>query len=193
MENQVTIRVAREEDAKELLAIYTPYVEHTAITFEYDVPSVEEFSERIRHIQQKYPYLVAQIDGQIVGYAYASAFKTRAAYDWAVETSIYVKMDQKRKGIGTKLYDTLEQILKKQGIINVNACIAYPEENDEYLTKDSVYFHEKTGYHLVGQFHQCGYKFQRWYHMVWMEKFIGQHVANQPPIIPFLEMNNDIL
>lgn len=78
-------------------------------------------------------------------------------------------------GIGRRLYEELENILKQQGILNVNACIAYPQVKDEYLTKDSVLFHEKLGYTMVGIFHQCGYKFHRWYDMVWMEKFIGEH------------------
>ena len=78
--------------------------------------------------------------------------------------------------------------LYRQGILNVNACIAYPQTEDEYLTRDSVKFHEKLGYRMVGTFHQCGYKFGRWYDMVWMEKFIGEHSKNQPDIIPFLKL-----
>ena len=144
----ISIRTATEDDAEELLAIYAPYVKQTAITFEYDVPSKKDFKSRISHTLEKYPYLVAEEDGKIVGYAYVSPFKERAAYDWSVETSIYVDMIQKRKGIGRLLYDRLEEILKKQGILNVNACIGYPQIDDEYLTKDSVYFHEKLGYHI---------------------------------------------
>ncbi len=183
----ISIRTATEDDAEELLAIYAPYVEQTAITFEYDVPSEDEFRKRISHTLEKYPYLVAEENGKIAGYAYVSPFKERAAYDWSVETSIYVDMTQKRKGIGRLLYDRLEEILKKQGILNVNACIGYPQIDDEYLTKDSVHFHERLGYHMVGTFHQCGYKFGRWYDMVWMEKFIGEHSTqrNQPDVIPF--------
>lgn len=183
----ILIRTATEDDAEELLAIYAPYVEQTAITFEYDVPSEDEFRKRISHTLEKYPYLVAEENGKIAGYAYVSPFKERAAYDWSVETSIYVDMAQKRKGIGRLLYDRLEEILKKQGILNVNACIGYPQIDDEYLTKDSVHFHERLGYHMVGTFHQCGYKFGRWYDMVWMEKFIGEHSTqgNQPDVIPF--------
>lgn len=183
----ISIRTATEDDAEELLAIYAPYVEQTAITFEYDVPSEDEFRKRISHTLEKYPYLVAEENGKIAGYAYVSPFKERAAYDWSVETSIYVDMAQKRKGIGRLLYDRLEEILKKQGILNVNACIGYPQIDDEYLTKDSVHFHERLGYHMVGTFHQCGYKFGRWYDMVWMEKFIGEHSTQgkQPDVIPF--------
>ena len=99
-------------------------MEKTAITFEYEVPSVEEFRGRIENTLQHYPYLVAEDETGILGYAYAGRFQTRAAYDWAVETSIYIRMDQKRRGLGRILYDALEEGLKEQGILNVNACIA---------------------------------------------------------------------
>ena len=97
------IRAAAVEDAAELLEIYKPYVEHTAITFEYEVPSVEEFAARITKTLQKYPYLVAEYEGRLIGYAYAGAFKERAAYDWSIETSVYVREDMKRMGVGRAL------------------------------------------------------------------------------------------
>ena len=159
----VFIKTVSAEDTQRLLEIYKPYVEETAITFEYQVPSLEEFQERVRRIQKRYPYLAAWKDGKIVGYAYASPFKERAAYDWAVETSIYVCRTEKGNGIGKKLYGALEEALAAQHILNLNACIAYPEQEDEYLTLDSVRFHEKLGYRMVGEFLQCGYKFERWY------------------------------
>lgn len=183
--SKITIRAASEYDAEVLLNIYAPYIRETAITFEYDIPTVEEFAERIRHTLNRYPYLVAECEGEIVGYAYASSFHERAAYDWAAETSIYVSMDKKRLGIGVKLYEVLEKMLKKQGILNLNACIACPIENDPYLTRDSVAFHEKMGYRIVGHFSKCGYKFNRWYDMVWMEKHIGEHKENQPAVRKF--------
>ena len=192
MNYDIKIRTARLEDAEELLKIYAPYVENTAITFEYEVPSVEEFAGRIKSVLEKYPYLVAEYEGEILGYAYVSPFKERAAYDWAVETSIYVKMNKKRMGIGKKLYNELEKILKAQGILNLNACIGYPKKEDEYLTKDSVAFHEKLGYSLVGQFHKCGYKFNRWYDMVWMEKHIGKHLENQCSVKLFKDIEEGI-
>ena len=186
----ITTRTAAPADAKALLAIYTPYVEQTAITFEYDVPTLEEFTSRIQTTLRKFPYIIAEEDNEILGYAYASPFKERAAYGWSVETSIYVKQNQRKKGIGRLLYDRLEEILKKQGVLNVNACIGYPQIEDEYLTQDSVRFHEKLGYSMVGTFHKCGYKFGRWYDMVWMEKFIGEHATsgNQPEVIPFAQL-----
>ena len=186
----MTIRVAQEQDAEELLSIYEGYVRNTAITFEYDVPSVEEFRRRIRCTLEKYPYLVAVEDGKIIGYTYAGVFHERAAYDWSVETSIYVSQDHRQQGVGRMLYEALEENLKKQGILNVNACIACPQVEDEYLTKDSVRFHGKLGYKMVGTFHKCGCKFNRWYDMVWMEKFIGEHTTDQMPVIPFGKLHN---
>lgn len=185
MEN-ITLRVATPDDAAALLQIYKPYVEKTAITFEWEVPSLEEFRSRIESTLAKFPYIVAVKDNQLVGYAYASPFKARAAYQWAIETSIYVTEGFHKMGIGKLLLLKLEELLAKQGILNVNACIAYPAVEDEYLTKNSVQFHEKMGYRLVGEFHQCGYKFNRWYNMVWMEKMIGEHLEKQPEVKPFM-------
>lgn len=184
----ITMRTATLSDAQALLNIYSPYVEHTAITFEYDVPSVEEFASRIKNTLQKYPYLVAEKNGRLLGYAYASPFHERPAYDWAVETSIYVDQNIKHQGIGRRLHDALEDALRSQGILNMNACIAYPPEEDEYLDKNSVEFHTHMGYRLVGEFYKCGYKFHRWYNMVWMEKLIGNHLSDQkPPKFPALK------
>lgn len=190
---ELKIRVAVLEDTTQLLHIYEPYVRETAITFEYQVPTVEEFSPRIQKVLQKYPYLVAEQAGEILGYAYASTFHERKAYDWAVETSIYVKQDKKKCGIGKRLYHALEQILKLQGFLNMNACIAFTPKPDAHLTNDSVGFHEHMGYRLVGQFYQCGYKFHHWYDMVWMEKHIGSHDNIIDPIIPFCQLPRERL
>lgn len=184
-----SIQIARPDDAEALLEIYAPYVTDTAITFEYSVPSVDEFRERIRCTLEKYPYLAARRAGKIVGYAYAGPLNKRAAYDWAVETSLYVRQDCKKQGIGKELYLALEQALALQHIINLNACIACPETEDEYLTKNSIRFHEHLGYRFVGEFHRCGYKFSRWYNMVWMEKLIGDHEPEPAPVIPFPELS----
>ena len=189
---EITVRIAGQADAEALLEIYAPYVDHTAITFEYEVPSLKEFEDRIQEIMQKYPYLVAEKEGEICGYAYASAFKGRAAYAWAVETSIYIKGEQRGFGIGRRLYEVLEQCLFEQGILNVNACIAYHEVEDSYLTKDSVKFHEKMGYEQVAHFHECGYKYDRWYDILWMEKHIGEHGENPPQVKCFDEVKGKI-
>ena len=186
------IRTAEIEDAEQLLEIYAPYVKETAITFEYEVPSLDEFMERISNISVKYPYLVIEQDGEILGYAYAGMFHERKAYDWAVEVSIYLKKDKRGNGLGKKLYDMLERVLKEQNILNVNACIAYTEHEDKYLTNGSEKFHEHMGYRLVGKFTKCGYKFDRWYDMIWMEKHIGEHLNNQPPVKLFSEIKEEI-
>lgn len=188
----IKIRIAKETDAPKLLEIYGPYVKETAITFEYEVPTVEEFAERIRKVLERYPYLVAELDGEIMGYAYASPFHSRAAYQWGVETSIYVDKSRKRTGVGGQLHGALENILREQGILNLNACIAYPRVEDEHLTADSVRFHERLGYRLVGEFEKCGYKFSRWYNMVWMEKHIGEHLENQPPVKCFAQVSETV-
>lgn len=171
----ITIREATADDAKALLDIYAPYVTDTAVTFEYDVPTTDDFRQRIAHVRQRYPYLVAEDCGRIVGYAYASPFKERAAYQWAVETSIYVNGDCHHHGIGRRLHEALEERLLRQGILNMNACISYIDTPDEYLNHDSIKFHERMGYTLVAHFHLCGKKFGRWYDMVWMEKLIAPH------------------
>jgi len=186
------IRVAEEKDAKILAQIYAWYVENTAITFEYETPSKEEFAGRIRNVRKRYPYFVAEESGEILGYAYASAFHVRAAYDWCVETSIYVRHDRKGCGAGGSLYRALEGALAEMGVLNLNACIAVPEKEDIYLNNDSVKFHKHFGYKRVGEFHRCGYKFKRWYHMVWMEKMIGEHKEEQPPVRSFQEIRDHV-
>lgn len=185
------IRIVTTDDAEELLEIYRPYVTETAITFEYDVPTADEFRSRIRSILEKYPYIAAVENGAIIGYAYAGVFKTRAAYAFNVEVTIYIKKEYRRSGVGKILYAELERLLKKQGVTNLYACIACTETEDEYLTNDSVKFHERMGYRLIGTFKQCGYKYNRWYDMVWMEKIIGEHLAEQPEIIKFAELKED--
>lgn len=177
-ESLIKIRDACPEDAEALLKIYAPYITDTAISFEYELPGLSEFRERIAHILEKYPYILAVKDEEILGYAYASAFHPRAAYQWSVELSIYVDSEKKHSGVGGRLYRELEQRLKSMGFLNINSCIAVPREGtsgDEYLDNNSMHFHEHLGFRLVGRFHDSGYKFGRWYDMIWMEKLIGEH------------------
>ena len=176
MSADYSIRTATPDDAKELVAIYDYYVKETAITFEYETPSVEEFRGRIEKVLEKYPYIVIERGKEILGYAYASTFKDRDAYQWSVELSIYLQKDARRAGLGRMLYEELERRLKAQGILNLYACIGYHDSEDEHLTLDSVRFHEKLGFSMIGKFNKCGYKFDTWYSMVWMEKLIGEHI-----------------
>ena len=255
---ELTFRVARPEDAAALLAIYAPYVEETAITFEYEVPDIEEFRARIAHTLATYPYIVAveaqeanagagRVDGtpvscldraeanagtayvdgtlassaptsgadevieahrtseRIIGYAYVGRLHERAAYDWTVETSIYVDRSARKHGLGRQLYERLEAILRAMNIISVNACIAYPGTmntaadsgvdigEDPYLNTNSTDFHAHLGYQLVGHFHACAYKFDRWYDMIWMEKWIAPHPAKPEAMIPFPELPEEVV
>lgn len=174
--NDFVIRKVRLEDAERLVEIYSYYVENTAISFEYEAPSVEEFRGRISNILKKHPYIVLEEDGLIMGYAYAGPFKGRAAYDHSCEMTIYLDRNAKGNGYGRALYEALEKSLEEMGMLNLYACIGDPEVEDEYLTKNSESFHRHMGYTKVGEFHKCGYKFGRWYNMIWMEKMIGEHV-----------------
>ena len=182
MNDEIMIQRVTEDDAQELLSIYSPYVRDTAISFEYEVPSVSEFKERIISISSAFPYIKAVENGSIVGYAYATTFKNRQAYDWSVEVTVYVRADKRGMGIGKKLYEMLEHYLKNMGILNMNACIAVTSKPDSHLTNASRYFHEKMGFKLVGTFHKSGYKFDTWYDMIWMEKLIGEHTKGQEEV-----------
>lgn len=161
----IQVRTVTINDVQELLDIYSYYVLNTTITFEYDTPSINEFTQRIQKITQKYPYLVATLDDEIIGYAYATSYKERAAYDWSVETTVYVKETYQGIGVGKALYTQLEHALKEMNIVNMLACITYPNPK-------SIEFHTKFGFEQVGHFHKVGYKFNEWRDIIWMQKSI---------------------
>ena len=134
---EIKLRLAKIEDAQEILDIYSPYIKESNITFEYTVPTLDDFEDRMRIIIKKYPYIVAVWQDKIVGYAYAHIHMERAAYQWNVETSIYVKQDLGHQGIGTLLYRKLLEILKVQNVQNVYGCVTSPNENSH--EKISIY------------------------------------------------------
>lgn len=187
MTHKITIRPATATDAQDILNIYAPYIRETAITYEYDVPSLEEFRGRITHTLEKYPYLVA-VDSydRIVGYAYASPFITRSACDWSVETSIYVDRDCRGRHIGALLYEELERILKAQHVVNACAyiCASYEE---------SIAFHQKHGYEIVATFHKSGFKLGRWHDLVCMEKALGEHEVPPRAFVQYPEVTSILL
>ena len=150
-------------DAPELVRIYAPYVENTAITFEYDVPTTEEFERRIEKTLQRFPYLVAEENDQVLAYAYASTYYDRSAYDWAVEVSVYVDQDYLGQGLGSRLYEALETELEARGFLRFLACISLPNPA-------SIALHEKRGYVQVAHFPKIGYKFDHWHDIIWMQK-----------------------
>ena len=183
----IGLKIITEDDAEDLLKIYAPYVLNTAISFEYEVPSVSEFKKRINKTLENYPYIAAVSDGKTVGYAYAGRLKEREAYIHSVETTIYTDEAYRHMGIGKKLYTLLEDILKRQNVINLNACITYTDREDGHLTKNSPDFHKHMGYKLTGRFTKCGYKFGKWYDIIWMEKIISSHNPVPEEFKPFSE------
>lgn len=174
----ITIRQAKPSDAAALVFIYAYYVEQTAITFEYEVPSVAEFEARITATLARYPYLVACEQEAIVGYAYAGSYKARKAYDWSAEVSVYVAHEQKGKGIGRMLYEALEVELIQQHVYQVLACITAGNQA-------SVGFHEYLGYKSCGTFTQVGYKFDQWWDILWLQKTLLPLPQQPNDFIPY--------
>lgn len=193
MEKHIHIRIAQPSDAEALQAIYAPYVEEMAVTFDLVPPSTEDFAQRITSTLERYPYLVAECDGEVLGYTYASAFRPRPAYLHSAETSIYIQKDYKGRGLGSRLYGALSRILLAQNIFNMEACIAHCDPPDEYLPQVSRLFHEKKGFRLVGRFNKCGRKFDRWYDMIWMELIIREHPCDPQPYVPFSQLDEGLV
>ena len=151
----MNIRNVNPEDAAQIAEIYNYYIKNTHQTFETEPLSAAEMQARIDEISADYPYLVAEEDGEIYGYAYATQFKMRQAYEFSAEVSIYVKADAKQKGIGTQIYDKLFEELKETDIHAIIAGISLPNDG-------SVRFHEKLGFTKVAHFREVGYKLGRW-------------------------------
>ena len=157
------IRIATENDVSEILAIYAPYILNSTCTFEYDVPTQEEFLQRFRTVTARFPWLVWEEDSKILGYAYGSAPFERAAYSWCAAGSLYLLPEARGKGIGARLLTTLENLLFYQGYQRIYALIT--AEN-----KISIAFHKKCGYTLRGELPGAGIKFGRRIGVVWMDK-----------------------
>ena len=185
MEN-ITLRSAAADDAARLRGIYAPYVDGSAVTFEYQPPTEAEFAARITDTLKRYPYIVAEIDGRAVGFAYARAFRPRAAYDHAAETTIYIVPEAHGIGVGRALYERLIDILRAQNVTDVYACIATTDRAyDPNLTDASPKFHARLGFSEVGKFPACGFKFGRWYDMIWMGRQIAPRSDAPPEFIPY--------
>ncbi len=193
MSNKLFLRLAKPEDAEVISLIYKPYVENTAVSFEYTPPDKDEFIKRIEEKIKEYPFIVAEYNGKVAGYCYASQFMPRPAYKHSVETTVYIKDGFNGNGIGRSLYLALEKLLSLQNVISLNACIACADIPDETLNNNSMMFHSKMGYRYVGRFNASGYKFGRFYDMIWMEKLIIEPKAPVPDFIPFPEILDEAL
>ena len=180
------IRLANPTDAVAMLAIYAPYIRHTSITFETGVPAVADFANRIHSYMQKWPWLVYEKDGQIAGYAYASQYRERVAYQWSVECSVYVHDDHFRCGIARALCTALFSILKAQGFTTVYAVINLPNDR-------SVAFHESIGFHYFATYKKVGYKLGKWKDVGWWQLQLNDYKDEPAAPIKFSALSNEII
>lgn len=186
----IIIRNAALCDAEACREIFDHYLKNTAVHFSASAPPQEEYTRHMQQIMARYPWLVEEEDGVVKGFAYAGPFLDRPPYDWSCEITIYVAPDAVGTGVGRHLMERLEQSLRRMGIVNLYAYIAVPDGEDEYLTMNSAEFHAHMGFRKNAAFRRCGRKFGRWYSVIWMEKQIGPHLEDQPPVIPYPELDN---
>lgn len=184
--NEFVIRFAEKNDAEAILKIYAPYVISTSITFEYAVPIIDEISSRVEKTKENYPYIVCELNNQVIGYAYASRYKVRDAYDWNVELSIYVDKKYTHKGVGRGLYTCILQILAHQNVKNVYSIITSPN-------KSSVKLHEFFGFKKLGFYPNCGYKLDSWHDIIIMGKNLGDYKEPPKPFIKINDLKDNIL
>lgn len=180
------VRFVRETDAEKILEIYRPYILETAITFEEETPSPEEFRNRILAISQEYPYLVCESDGSVAAYAYASRYQKRASYRWNAELSVYVERSALRRGYGKALYGALLEMLRLQGVQNVYAVITVPNRNSEGM-------HESMGFRRLGEYRRTGFKRGGWHDVALFEKSIGGHEPGPAPLKPIGDIDRRLL
>ena len=178
----LTFRLAQEKDAPELLQIYAPYVEKTTFSFECEVPSREEFAGRIKAIGGFYPYLIAEEEGKILGYAYAHRFAERKAYDWSAEVTVYVEKERRQNGVGRKLYEKLLDLLRLQHIVTAYAAVTSSNTA-------SIRFHEKLGFKVAGTYPETGYKFNQWLGLTWLDLKLVTPPDRPLPICPLKEVD----
>jgi phosphinothricin acetyltransferase len=186
MSGNDTIRLVRDLDAIQILGIYEPYIKETAITFECETPSLEEFKNRIMEITKDYPYLVYLADNRILGYAYAHRHMERKAYQWNAELSVYVHPSHLNRGIGKELYGTLIDLLKLQNIKNVYGGVTLPNKASEQL-------HASFGFEKVGVYRNTGYKCGKWHDVMWFEKKISEYDLEPKPFISINEIDKQAI
>lgn len=186
MEHSFTIRRARTDDAARIRDIYDYYVHNTAITFDDVTPSVQEFQQRIVSIGDVYPYLVAEQDGVVEGYAFARSISDKAAYRWSVELTVYVELHHRGMGIGVKLYEKLMNLLQHQHVQTAYACITHPNPKSEHM-------HKAFGFTLLSYWRRSGYKFSEWHDVVWMEKRLGTLPTPMPELIPITQLDETVV
>ncbi len=182
----IRLRLVTPEDTLSLLEIYRPYVEETPITFEAVPPAPEAFAQRIAHISAAFPYLVAEQDGKVCGYAYAHAFHEREAYGWSVETSIYLDRDCRGQGIGPMLYRALLTLLAAQGVRNVCAIVTTPNVRSERL-------HAAMGFVPSGVLPNFGYKLGQWHSVAYLTRALREDTSPPTPILGIHRLPQEVI
>jgi L-amino acid N-acyltransferase YncA len=177
------IRVAALDDAERIAEIYAPAVLERVTSFELVAPGADEMGARLTKVLAHYPWLVCELDGRVVGYAYASTHNERAAYRWSVDVAVYVGKEVHRRGVGTALYAALFEVLALQNIRNVYAGITLPNAASEGM-------HSRAGFKLVGTYHHVGYKFGAWHDVAWFERAILPTGINPPEPRLFPDVRN---
>ncbi|MFC6836891.1 GNAT family N-acetyltransferase [Halomarina ordinaria] len=172
-----TLRLATPGDAGAIRDVYAPYVEETTITFERTPPTEAEMRARIESKREAYPWLVCERDGRVVAYAYAGPVRSRAAYRWATESSVYVADGAKRAGVGRGLYTALFDLLAGQGYCSVYAAVTLPNPT-------SAAFHEALGFGRVGVWEDVGYKLEEWCDVGWFRRALCDPPADPDPPLP---------
>jgi phosphinothricin acetyltransferase len=176
------IRLAEKRDVAGILEIYSPFILDTSVTFEEIVPDEVSFWERIQGIMEELPFLVCEIDGRVAGYAYASAYRSRASYRWSKDVSVYIHPDFYRRRVAQALYTSLNEMVRYQGIADLLAIITMPNES-------SVAFHEHFGYRKCGEFSKVGYKLGQWQTVGWFELFLQDEIQSpKDRILPLNEI-----
>ena len=176
----MTLRFATPEDSRALLEIYAQYID-TPITFEYALPTEQEFAGRIRGISECYPYILCEENNKIAGYAYACSYRSREADQWDAEASVYIARGSTSKGLGKALYGVLIELLRLQGVKTVYGGVVTPNVKSEAL-------HKSLGFQVLGTAYNTGYKNGQWLDVVWFQKQIGEYDADPRPVTPINQL-----
>lgn len=182
--SKAKIRLAVNEDAEAIAAIYAPAVTENATSFEIVAPDAPEIIKRMSAITERYPWLVADENGTVIGYAYGSTHRPRHAYQWSAEVSAYVHRDHRRKGVGRTLYESLFAILAIQGYRSAFAGLTLPNDASEE-------FHKSLGFSVIGVFHNIGYKNNVWHDTLWLERPLAPYDTDIPPPLTMAEAQRD--
>jgi phosphinothricin acetyltransferase len=179
-DNSIAIRDVKPDDVETIIEIYAPYILDGWTSFEEEVPDSQEMWERIEYYSDEYPWLVAEADNRVIGYAYANAYRTRPAYRWTAEVSVYISPEWHGRNVARQLYDAIFGLLQAQNIRQVLAGVTLPNDKSEG-------FHKKMGFAEIGVYSDVGYKFGKWHSVRWYEKTLNE---NDPPeeFVPYPEL-----